>query len=120
MSDHYTYRVTWSPDDQEHAGLCAEFPSLSSLAASPGEALDGIRKLVGEVLENMAATGERPPAPFADLEGDHTSAERATSSSLRDGTGGTSRCKNASSPSIQCRQWHNAGDWDAARGRMRA
>ena len=66
MSDHYTYRVTWSPEDQEHAGLCAEFPSLSWLAASPGEALDGIRKLVGEVLEDMAATGERPPAPFAD------------------------------------------------------
>ena len=92
MSDHYTYRVTWSPDDQEHAGLCAEFPSLSSLAASPGEALDGIRKLVGEVLEDMAATGERPPAPFADrvvladLEVDRTPAERATSSSLRDGT----------------------------------
>ena len=66
VSDHYTYRVTWSPEDQEHAGLCAEFPSLSWLAASPCEALDGIRKLVGEVLEDMAAAGERPPAPFAD------------------------------------------------------
>jgi len=50
---------------EEHAGLCAEFPSLSWLADSPDEALDGIRKLVGEVLEDMAATGERPPAPFA-------------------------------------------------------
>ena len=62
VSDHYTYRVTWSPEDQEHAGLCAEFPSLSWLAASPDEALDGIRKLVAEVLEDMAAAGEhRPP-----------------------------------------------------------
>ena len=26
---HYTYRVTWSPDDDENLGLCAEFPSLS-------------------------------------------------------------------------------------------
>ena len=66
MSDHYTYRVTWSPEDQEHAGLCAEFPSLSWLAASPDEALDGIRRLVAEVLEDMAAAGEQPPAPFAD------------------------------------------------------
>ena len=66
VSDHYTYRVTWSPEDQEHVGLCAEFPSLSWLAASPGEALVGIRQLVCEILEDMAAAGERPPAPLAD------------------------------------------------------
>ena len=24
--DRYTYRVTWSEDDQEYVGLCAEFP----------------------------------------------------------------------------------------------
>lgn len=46
----YTYRVTWSPDDQEHVGLCAEFPSLSWLAASPEDALAGIRTLVREIL----------------------------------------------------------------------
>ena len=62
MSDHYTYRVTWSPEDQEHVGLCAEFPSLSWLAASPGKALAGIRQLVCDILEDMAAAGERPPA----------------------------------------------------------
>ena len=33
--DHFTYRVTWSPEDGEHVGLCAEFPSLSWLAATP-------------------------------------------------------------------------------------
>jgi hypothetical protein len=26
---HYTYRVIWSPEDDEHLGLCAEFLSLS-------------------------------------------------------------------------------------------
>ena len=62
MSDHYTYGVAWSPEDQEHVGLCAEFPSLSWLATSPNEALDGVRKLVAEVLEDMAAASERPPA----------------------------------------------------------
>jgi hypothetical protein len=27
--EHYTYRVTWSSEDGEHVGLCAEFTSLS-------------------------------------------------------------------------------------------
>ena len=66
MLDHYTYRVTWSAEDQEHVGLCAEFPSLSCLAASPTEALADIRALVREVLEDMAIGGEQAPAPFAD------------------------------------------------------
>ena len=66
MSDRYTYRVTWSSEDQEHVGLCAEFPSLSWLAPSPEEALAGIRNLVRDVLEDLAATAEPAPAPFAD------------------------------------------------------
>jgi predicted HicB family RNase H-like nuclease len=40
--DHYTYRVTWSAEDGEHVGLCAEFPSLSWLAATPEAALKGV------------------------------------------------------------------------------
>ena len=47
-------------------GLCAEFPSLSWLADSPEQALAGVRKLVRDVLADMAATGEQAPAPFAD------------------------------------------------------
>ena len=34
---HYTYRVTWSLEDGEHGGLCAELPSLGWLAS--GEAV---------------------------------------------------------------------------------
>ena len=68
MTDHYTYRVTWSVEDQEHVGLCAEFPSLSWLAASPDEALAGIRAVVHEILEDMATSGEQAPAPLADRE----------------------------------------------------
>ena len=51
----------------ELSSLCAEFPSLSWLAASPDEALDGIRKLVGEVLEDMEppANDRPPPSPTA-------------------------------------------------------
>ena len=51
--DHYTYRVTWSDEDNEYDGLCAEFPSLSWLAATPEAALKGIRKTVAEVVEDL-------------------------------------------------------------------
>jgi len=34
--DKYTYRVTWSEEDAEYVGLCAEFPSLSWLAQTTG------------------------------------------------------------------------------------
>ena len=46
--EHYTYRVTWSAEDGEFVGLCAEFPLLSWLASSQEEAFSGIRKLVAE------------------------------------------------------------------------
>ncbi|MBV8665668.1 MAG: type II toxin-antitoxin system HicB family antitoxin [Burkholderiaceae bacterium] len=64
--DHYTYRVTWSPADGEHVGLCAEFPSLSWLAPTPEKALSGIRKMVTEVVADMRANNEDIPAPLAD------------------------------------------------------
>ena len=64
--DHYTYRVTWSSEDGEHVGLCAEFPSLSWLAVSPEAALKGIRQVVSEVVADMETTGEPIPAPLAE------------------------------------------------------
>ncbi len=65
-TDHYTYRVTWSPEDGEYVGLCAEFPSLNWLAATAEEAFSGIRRVVREVIEDMHANAETPPAPLAD------------------------------------------------------
>lgn len=64
--DHYTFRVTWSPEDGEHVGLCAEFPSLSWLAKSPEGALKGIRRLVAEAVADMQASGEPVPAALAE------------------------------------------------------
>jgi predicted HicB family RNase H-like nuclease len=64
--DHYTYRVTWSPDDGEHLALCAEFPSLSWLAATPEAALKGIRQALSDVLADMKASGEAVPVPLAE------------------------------------------------------
>ncbi|HWO26519.1 MAG TPA: hypothetical protein VNO30_47650 [Kofleriaceae bacterium] len=63
--DKYTYRVIWSEEDQEHVGLCAEFPSLSHLAESAPEALAGIMKLVGTVLSDMAKSKEEIPEPLS-------------------------------------------------------
>jgi predicted HicB family RNase H-like nuclease len=65
-NDHYTYRVTWSPDDQEFVATCSEFPSLSWLEADDIDALRGIKKLVAEVVEDMRASGEAVPEPIAD------------------------------------------------------
>lgn len=66
MTDHYTYRVTWSDDDNEHVGLCAEFPSLSWLAPTPDEAFSGIRQLVSDTLDEMRAANEAAPTPMAE------------------------------------------------------
>jgi predicted HicB family RNase H-like nuclease len=65
-SDHYTYRVTWSEDDREYVGLCAELPSLSWLASSPEAALQGIRSVVADVVTDMKRTGEELPDPLAE------------------------------------------------------
>ena len=64
-NDRYTYRVTWSEDDNEYVGLCAEFPSLSWLAQTPETALKGIRKLVADVVKDMHDNGETVPDPIA-------------------------------------------------------
>lgn len=64
-NDQYTYRVTWSEEDQEHIGLCVEFPGLSWLAPSPEAALEGIRQVVAEVVADLEANGEVVPEPLA-------------------------------------------------------
>lgn len=63
---HYTYRVLWSEEDGEFAGLCAEFPSLSHLDETQVGALSGIATLVTDVVADMQADGETPPVPIAD------------------------------------------------------
>ena len=64
--DHYTYRVTWSPEDGEYLGLCAELPSLSWLAATPEGALSGIRQVAAEAVSDMQKNGEHVPEPLAE------------------------------------------------------
>lgn len=64
-NDRYTYRVTWSEEDQEYVGLCIEFASLSWLATTPEAALAGIRNLVADVVSDLEANGEIVPEPLA-------------------------------------------------------
>ncbi|GJQ58809.1 MAG: type II toxin-antitoxin system HicB family antitoxin [Candidatus Scalindua sp. AMX11] len=64
-NDHYTYRVTWSSEDNEYVGLCAEFPSLSWLSKTPEGALRGIRKVIADVIADMKKSGEEIPDPIA-------------------------------------------------------
>ena len=66
MTDHYTYRLTWSVEDEEYVGLCAEFPSLSWLASTQEESFSGVRRLVSESIADMQANNEQPPEPLAD------------------------------------------------------
>lgn len=63
--DRYTYRVTWSEEDNEYVGLCAEFPSLSWLEATPEAALTGIRSLVKKVVADLKRNQEGVPEPIS-------------------------------------------------------
>lgn len=63
--DRYTYRVTWSEEDSEYVGLCAELPSLSWLESSPERALLGIRKLVKDTVTDLKQSKEPVPEPMS-------------------------------------------------------
>jgi len=63
--EKYTYRVTWSEEDEEFVGLCSEFPSLSWLAETSEETLRGIHSAVKECLEDMLESGEEIPIPIS-------------------------------------------------------
>ena len=83
-NDRYTYRITWSEDDSEYVGLCAEFPSLSWQSKTPEAALKGIRKVVAEIVDDMQRASEPIPAAIA---GKHYSGKFM----VRDSTGSSSK-----------------------------
>jgi len=59
--EKYTYRVTWSEEDEEFVGLCSEFPSLSWLAGTSEETLKGIHSAVKQCLEDSLKTEKKHP-----------------------------------------------------------
>ena len=64
--DHYTYRVSWSPEDREYVATVVEFRFLSWLAPDAAAALLGLRALVAEVVDDLLASGEPVPTPLAE------------------------------------------------------
>jgi predicted HicB family RNase H-like nuclease len=61
----YTYRVTWSAEDEEFVATCLELPSLSWLAGTQEDALRGLRDVVAEVVNDLEAGGEPVPDPLS-------------------------------------------------------
>ena len=94
---HYGFRVSWSAEDGEFVATCVELPSLSWLAESQEEALQGLRVQVADVVADLVAAGEEVPAPFA---------ERAFSGKLQLGSGpictARSPRRHRSRPQPQC------------------
>ena len=65
-SKQYTYCVTWSAEDNEYVGLCAEFPSLSWLNADQSKAFSGIIHVVAEVVADMINNKEKVPKSLSE------------------------------------------------------
>ena len=63
---HYTYRVSWSAEDDEFVATCLEFPSLSWLATSQLEALHGLESVLRDALADMEEQGEQVPVPLSE------------------------------------------------------
>jgi predicted HicB family RNase H-like nuclease len=66
IQDKYTYRVQWNDEDTKYVATVAELPSLSWLADTPDSALDGLRSVVDEVVEDMKEANEKIPEPFTE------------------------------------------------------
>ncbi|SRR6266705_1368824 len=66
--EHYTYKITWSPEEQEYVGLCEEFPYLSHFDQSYELALMGIMQLIRGVIADILEKGEIPPEAIVDRE----------------------------------------------------
>lgn len=63
---HYTYRVTWSAEDDEFVATCLELASVSWLAGTALEALAGVERVAAEVVTDMRGNHEAVPVPLAD------------------------------------------------------
>ena len=62
---HYSYRVTWSVEDDEFVATCLEFPSLSWLADTQEGALRALRDVVAEVVDDLRRNEEQVPEPLS-------------------------------------------------------
>lgn len=64
MTDHYTYRIFWWPEDAQYIAICEEFgPQLSHAAETQEAALAGIRDLIQSVVADIQERGQPVPTP---------------------------------------------------------
>jgi len=61
-----TFRAIYSAEDGEWVGLCAQYPSLSWLAPTQADALDGIRRLVAAIEQRLGLDQTSMPPPEAE------------------------------------------------------
>ena len=59
----YAIHVGWSEEDQEFVATCEEFPTLSWLAETKTEAMDGMKQVLTDVISDMKANNEPVPRP---------------------------------------------------------
>ncbi|MCY3924446.1 MAG: antitoxin HicB [bacterium] len=57
----YEYRAFWSTEDDAWVGLCDGFDLVSHLAPTEAEALDGIRSVVSDIVDDLRSDGEPLP-----------------------------------------------------------
>jgi predicted HicB family RNase H-like nuclease len=63
--ERYAYRITWSEEDGEFVGLCAELPGLSWLAPTHGDALTGIVAAARDAVRILEEDGDPVPEPLS-------------------------------------------------------
>ena len=64
VSDRFTYREEWSPEDDAYIARCLEFPSLATHGPSPETALSELRLLVADIVADMLSNKESVPEPL--------------------------------------------------------
>ena len=63
MVEQYHFNVFYSKEDGEYVGVCEEFSSVSWLETEPHMALNGIKAVIADIVEDMTANGEVLPLP---------------------------------------------------------
>lgn len=62
-AEHDTYRVAWSPEDQEFVGTVLGLPSLSWLEPVSDAAFSGIQQPARDIVADLEESGEPVPQP---------------------------------------------------------
>ncbi len=64
--NHYTYRLEWSPEQDEYFGRCIEFPGLFRSAPNLPDALASIERAVDEDVASRETDGLEVPVPLTE------------------------------------------------------